>query len=334
MHRSSSSLTVVCPVFNEEEGIRAFFERTSNALEGITPTVDWRILFVDDGSIDRSAEILRELAAENARVSVLSFSRNFGHQIAITAGTDHATGDAVVVIDSDLQDPPEVIADMVKLWREGNDVVYGKRMSRAGESTFKRATAAAFYRVLNRLSDVEMPLDVGDFRLMDRQVVDALKQVREGNRYMRGLVTWVGFRQCACPYQRDERFAGETKYPLRKMLTFAADGIASFSTKPLRLATQLGAFVTIGSFLWATGILLSKLANPESALPGFASLMVVTLFLGGVQLLSVGLVGQYLGRTYSESKRRPLYFVAETLNVESLDLADSTRHTSSGSHVS
>lgn len=334
MHRSSSSLTVVCPVFNEEEGIRAFFERTSIALEGITPTVDWRILFVDDGSIDRSAEILRELAAENARVSVLSFSRNFGHQIAITAGTDHATGDAVVVIDSDLQDPPEVIADMVKLWREGNDVVYGKRMSRAGESTFKRATAAAFYRVLNRLSDVEMPLDVGDFRLMDRQVVDALKQVREGNRYMRGLVTWVGFRQCACPYQRDERFAGETKYPLRKMLTFAADGIASFSTKPLRLATQLGAFVTIGSFLWATGILLSKLANPESALPGFASLMVVTLFLGGVQLLSVGLVGQYLGRTYSESKRRPLYFVAETLNVESLDLADSTRHTSSGSHVS
>lgn len=316
MAAGTETLSVVTPVFNEEDGIEEFHRRTTAALQAISPPLDYEILFVDDGSSDRSADILAKLADHDSRVAVLQFSRNFGHQLAITAGIDHARGDAVVVIDSDLQDPPEVIAGMVEKWRDGCDVVYGQRTHRPGESRFKRWTARVFYRLVNRLSDVDLPLDAGDFRLMDRRVVDVLKEIREENRYVRGLVAWVGFDQCALPYERDVRFAGETKYPLRKMFRFAADGISSFSEKPLRLAAQVGMLVTAIAFAAASYIVIGKIANPSSALPGYASLMTVLLLLTGVQLLTIGILGQYLGRTYRESKRRPLYIVAERRNLD------------------
>lgn len=302
-------------MFNEEDGARAFYDRVTSAMQTIVPRVDYTVLFVNDGSSDRTGEILSEIAASDERVGVLTFSRNFGHQIAITAGIDHAQGDAVVVIDSDLQDPPEVIADMVNKWREGFEVVYGHRLARAGESRFKKLTAAMFYRTINRLSDIELPVDAGDFRLMDRKVVDALKQIREEHRYMRGLVTWVGYRQCPVSYERDPRYAGETKYPLRKMLRFAADGVASFSDKPLRIAMQLGIFVMAASFLGTVGILIGKAIDPSDTIPGYTSMMLAILFLGGVQLMTIGILGQYLGRTYAEAKRRPLYLVAEKIGA-------------------
>lgn len=316
MRHIVADITVVCPVYNEELGIHAFYERTVAAMQAITPSLNWQLLFVDDGSEDRTLAIARELAACDSHVGVLALSRNFGHQIAITAGIDHAIGDAVVVIDSDLQDPPEVIADMVAKWREGHDVVYGQRIARAGESRFKKWTAAAYYRTVKSLSDTDLPLDAGDFRLMDRRVVDALKQIREDNRYMRGLVAWVGFQQYALPYARDERFAGVTKYPIRKMVKFAADGVTSFSNKPLRLAMELGILVTVASFVFAIYILMEKVLNPSSSLPGYASMMVAIMFLGGVQLLTIGILGIYLGRTYSEAKNRPLYLIADATNVK------------------
>ncbi len=311
----SKTISVVCPVYNEEAGITAFYERATAALTALAPEIGYELLFVDDGSSDESASILREIAEQDRHVALLEFSRNFGHQLAVTAGIDHAAGDAVVVIDSDLQDPPEAIADMVRLWQEGWDVVYGKRTSRPGESKFKLVTANVFYRFINWLSDVDLPLDAGDFRLMDRRVVEVLKDVREENRYVRGLVSWAGFRQTAMPYARDVRFAGETKYPLKKMLNFASDGISSFSEKPLRLASQLGVVVTALAFVTAAYIIVGKIFDPSSQLPGYASMMAVVLFLGGVQLLTVGILGQYLGRTYREAKRRPLYVVADRHNI-------------------
>ena len=309
-------VTIVCPVHCEEAVVEEFHSRATSAMAAIMPPVRFEILFVDDGSTDRSLEILRKLAAEDDRVKVLALSRNFGHQVAITAGIDEAAGDAVVVMDTDLQDPPEVVADMVERWRAGCKVAYGVRRARSGESRFKVWTAAAFYRVINRLSDVKLPVDAGDFRLMDRQVVDTLKQIREENRYIRGLVSWVGFEQCAVEYQRDARYAGETKFNVRKMLRFALDGITSFSERPLRLASSVGALTTVAAALLATWIVIRKLVDPGSALPGFASVMVVVLFLGGVQLLCVGLLGEYVGRIYRESKQRPLYVVAERRNLE------------------
>lgn len=312
-------VSLVCPVFNEDQIVDEFYKRASAAMQAIVPPVEYEILFVDDGSTDGTGEMLAKLAEHDDRVAVLRFSRNFGHQLAITAGIDHAVGDAVVVIDSDLQDPPEVIAGMVEKWRDGCEVVYGQRTVRPGESRFKLFTARAFYRLVNRMSDVELPLDAGDFRLLDRRVVEVLKDIREENRYMRGLVAWVGFNQCALPYERDVRFAGETKYPLRRMLRFAADGISSFSEKPLQLAVQLGSLITVVAFATAAYVVVGKLTNPDSSLPGYASLMAIVLFLSGVQLLSVGILGQYMGRTYRETKRRPLYVVAERVNVEPPD---------------
>jgi glycosyltransferase involved in cell wall biosynthesis len=312
----SELVSVVCPVFNEEGGITEFYDRASAAMRSINPEVDYELVFVDDGSKDSSADILRKLAKDDSRVNLIEFSRNFGHQLAITAGIDHARGDAVVVIDSDLQDPPEVIAAMVDKWRDGWDVVYGQRTERPGESKFKLATAQMFYRFINRLSDVELPLDAGDFRLIDRKVVDALKTIREENRYMRGLVSWVGFKQTAMPYEREARFAGETHYPLRKMMHFAADGITSFSEKPLKVAISLGTLVTGVAFLMAMFIIVGKVLDPDSQLPGYASLMAVSLFLGGIQLLTIGILGQYIGRTYREAKGRPLYVVANRINLD------------------
>lgn len=312
-------LSVVCPVFNEEDGLEELYTRVTAAVGAIAPTLRHELVFVNDGSTDESLEVLRKLAETDARVRVLDLSRNFGHQAAITAGMDAALGDAVVVIDADLQDPPEVIGVMVGKWLAGDKVVYGVRRQRAGESRFKRVTAKAFYRLLNRLSDMPLPLDTGDFRLLDRQVVDVMCALREENRYIRGLVSWVGFRQSAVEYDRDPRYAGETKYTLRRMLNFATDGITSFSERPLRLSTGLGAITTVLTLLVGLWIVVGKLISPEQSVPGFASLMVVILFLGGVQLLTIGMLGEYVGRIYKESKRRPLYIVAERIGARDDD---------------
>jgi polyisoprenyl-phosphate glycosyltransferase len=316
---SGELVSVVAPVYNEVDGVAEFYDRATKAMEAIEPAVRHELVFVNDGSSDGSLDILRKLAATDRRVRVVDLSRNFGHQIAITSGIDHARGDAVVVIDADLQDPPEVIAEMVARWREGGKVVYGVRTQRAGENRFKLWTAKWFYRLLNRLSDTPLPVDSGDFRLMDRQVVDALCELREENRYIRGMVTWVGFNQSAVEYARDPRYAGETKYTFRKMVRFAVDGITSFSEKPLRVSIQLGIVTCFIGLVLASIIVIGKIIEPDSALPGYTSLMAVVLIFGGVQLLSIGLMGEYVGRIYRESKRRPLYFVAERMNFEDGD---------------
>lgn len=308
-------VSVVVPVFDEEGGILEFHRRATAALSAISPPVEHELVYVNDGSRDESPTLLRKLGVEDPRVRVLDLSRNFGHQIAITAGMDHASGDAVVVIDADLQDPPEVIARMVERWRGGAAVVYGVRAERPGESRFKLWTARAFYRLVNRLSDTDLPLDSGDFRLLDRAVVDVLGEIREENRYVRGLVSWVGFRQEGLSYERDPRYAGETHYTLRRMVRFATDAVTSFSERPLRLSVNVGLVVTLCTTLLAAAIVVGRLLAPEQSFPGYASLAVLVLFLGGVQLLSIGLLGEYVGRIYRESKGRPLYVVAERVNL-------------------
>ena len=302
-------LSVVIPCFNEEEVIG----ETMRRLREFCASVDGmavELIFVDDGSRDRTRELLRAYAAEDSRIRVVGFARNFGHQIAVTAGIDAARGEAVVLIDADLQDPPEVVHQMIAKWREGYDVVYGTRTERPGESAFKLATARGFYRLLNRLSDVPIPLDTGDFRLMSRPVVETLKAMPERDRFVRGMVSWVGFRQTALPYRRAERFAGESKYPLRKMLRFATDGILSFSIKPLQMSITLG---LLAATLSMTGILYALYLRIFTNIwvEGWTALMIAVLFIGGVQLICVGILGEYIGRIYNEVKRRPLYVVQE-----------------------
>lgn len=309
-------LSVVAPVFNEEDGIAAFVGRLTGALGALDPDLAWEVVFVNDGSTDRSLEILREISLTDGRFKVLDLSRNFGHQLAITAGIDHARGDAVVIIDSDLQDPPEVIVDLVAQWRKGFKVVYGVRGRRRGESRFKLFTAKWFYRFLGRLSDTPLPHNAGDFRLLDRAVVAVLSEMREENRYLRGMVSWVGFPQTSVEYERDPRRAGESKYTLRTMVRLALDGITSFSERPLRVASQLGFLVTLLALGWMAWILLDVAINPGSVIQGWPSLMATVLFIGGVQLLSIGILGEYLGRVYRESKRRPLYVVGERVNFD------------------
>jgi dolichol-phosphate mannosyltransferase len=304
-------LSVVSPVYNEVDGLITFYERCTAAVAAIEPPVDVELVLVDDGSTDGSLALLHSLQARDPRLRVVQLSRNFGHQIALTSGVDSAAGDAVVLLDSDLQDPPEVIAAMVEQWRAGYKVVYGVRSSRSGESRFKLWTASIFYRLVNRLSDVDLPADSGDFRLLDRCVVEELRKIREENRYLRGLVAWVGFAQTSVPYARDPRFAGTTKFTVGRMLRFALDAVTSFSERPLRFAAQIGALVTSLTLALSVWIVVGRLLSPDTAFPGFASLAVIILFLGGVQLLSIGLLGEYIGRIYRESKRRPLYVVAE-----------------------
>ena len=301
-------LTVVVPCYNEELTILETHRRLVAATE---PTgMRCEFVYVDDGSRDGTAGILRTLARADERVRFIRFARNFGHQIAITAGMDASAGDAVVVIDADLQDPPELIPRMLELWREGNEVVYGVRTARAGETRFKRYTAAAFYRLLNRLSDVAIPLDAGDFRLIDGRVVEILRQMPERARFVRGLVSWVGFRQAPLHYERAPRFAGNTSYPFGRMLRLALDGMTAFSIAPLRLATWLG---LTASFLAMVGIVYAIAARifTQAWVPGWAALFVAVLFMGGVQLLAIGTIGEYVGRIYGESKLRPLYIIAE-----------------------
>jgi dolichol-phosphate mannosyltransferase len=276
----------------------------------------FEIVLINDGCRDRSPEIMRELHAQDPRVKIVNFSKNFGHQLAITAGIDHARGAAVVVIDSDLQDPPEVIPDLIKQWQQGYQVVYAVRAEREGETWFKQTTAKTFYRLIARITNVNIPVDTGDFRLMDRRVVDALGSMREQHRFMRGMSAWVGFRQTGVPYKRDARSAGETKYPFRKMFKFALDGITSFSYLPLQLATYTGFGITIFSLFGIILTIVLRLIPGVYAFEGQATTLVTVLFLGGVQLIFLGIIGEYLGRIYDEVKNRPLYIVAETLGFE------------------
>lgn len=307
-------LSIVVPCYNEEEVIGEAVKRLRVfCLE--LQSLDVELIFVDDGSRDRTRELLKGFAEEDSRIKIIGFARNFGHQIAVTAGIDAANGDAVVLIDADLQDPPEAIHQMIAKWQEGYDVVYGKRTERLGESAFKRATARGFYRLLNSLSDIPIPLDTGDFRLMSRNVVDTLRAMPERDRFVRGMVSWAGFKQIAIPYRRAERFAGESKYPLRKMMRFAMDGILSFSTKPLQMSIAMGMASASLALLGIFYVLFLRLFT-NIWVEGWTALMIVVLFIGGVQLISVGILGEYVGRLYNEVKNRPLYVVQEYLGFD------------------
>jgi glycosyltransferase involved in cell wall biosynthesis len=312
MTEARPTLSVVIPVFNEEETLPELDRRLRGFLAELDVT--WEVVFVDDGSRDASAKLLQDMAATEPRYKVISFGRNFGHQIAITAGMDRAEGEAVVVMDADLQDPPEVVREMLTKWREGNDIVYAVRERRLGETWFKRITASMFYRLFRALLGFEVALDAGDFRLMSRAVILTLRSLRERHRFIRGLVGWIGFRQAAVRYTRHERFAGVTKYPLRKMLSFAFDGITSFSTVPLRAATWLGALaglLALGLGVWAFYV---KVVG-GTTVPGWTTIMILVALGSSVQLVVIGILGAYVGRIYEEVQRRPLYTVAKEINL-------------------
>jgi dolichol-phosphate mannosyltransferase len=305
-------VSVVVPVFDEADVLPALFERLCSALDATD--VRWELVFVDDGSRDASASILRDLAAREPRVVVVTLSRNFGHQLAITAGMDHARGEAIVVMDADLQDPPEVVPDLIARWREGYDVVYGVRTARDEDTVFKRVTAAGFYRVLQWLTPIPIPVDAGDFRLMSRRALSALQRMPERARYVRGMVAWLGYRQTAVPFERAPRRAGETKYPLRKMVAFAADGIVSFSAVPLRLATSLGFVMAATSLVYVLYAVSMKLLV-GTAIQGWTSLVAVIVLIGSAQLICLGIIGEYVARIYEEVKGRPLYLVDEVVRA-------------------
>ncbi|REK69377.1 glycosyltransferase family 2 protein [Paenibacillus paeoniae] len=300
--------SVIVPMYNEEEVI----EHTYGRLKEVMDRADGRyeLIFVNDGSKDRSVELVKSFSANDQNVRLIDFSRNFGHQIAITAGMDYAKGDAVVVIDADLQDPPEVILDMIAKWKDGYEVVYGRRLKRKGETLFKKLTALAFYRLLRSMTNVDIPLDTGDFRLIDRKVCDVLRGLKEKNRFVRGLISWIGFKQTSVEYVREERFAGETKYPLKKMISFALDGITSFSYKPLKIATYLGFFLSLGSFIYLLVVLYQRLFT-DTTETGWTTIVALNLLFNGIILLLLGVIGEYIGRIYDESKNRPLYIVRE-----------------------
>ena len=302
------TLTIVIAAFNEEASLPEMHRRLGVVLDGLDAQAS--VLYVDDGSRDGTWQVLQTLAADDPRVQLLRLARNFGKELALTAGLDHVETDAALVIDADGQDPPELIPQFVAKWREGFDVVYGTRTRREGESWFKRFTAAAFYRVISWLSPTPIPADTGDFRLMSRPVLDALRQLRERQRFMKGLFTWVGFRQVSLPYERAPRLAGGSKFNYWRLWNLALEGITSFSTVPLRLATYVGVFTALGAFAWGLWIVARTLLW-DDPVQGWPSLMTVMLFLGGVQLVALGIIGEYLGRLYLEVKQRPLYLVAE-----------------------
>jgi dolichol-phosphate mannosyltransferase len=302
----TSYYSVVVPIHNEAEVLPMLYQRLTKVMEELGEP--YEIIFVDDGSTDESPKLLVELRAQDARVKVVSFSRNFGHQIAITAGLDYSSGDSVIVMDGDLQDPPEVIPQLIAQRQAGNDIVFAVRASRDSESFFKRLTASLFYRILRRLTTTEIPVDAGDFRLMSRVAVEALKPIRERNRFVRGLVGWIGFRHTSIKYRRDSRYAGVTKYPLTKMVRFALNGIFSFSFLPLQVATYVGFGVSLISFIYLVYAVWLKLFT-DTVVQGWASVIVAVLFMGGVQLVSLGVIGEYIGRIYEEVKQRPLYLV-------------------------
>ncbi len=304
--------SVAVPVFNEVENLPTLYERVCQVMDGLGEP--WELVLVDDGSTDGSTEKILALAEQDPRVRPVIFARNFGHQIAITAGLDFSRGKAVMIMDADLQDPPEVIPDLIAQWREGFEVVYAVRAEREGETWFKKTTAALFYRIIYRITDVEIPLDTGDFRLLDRQVVDVLCQMRERKRFPRGMAAWVGFRQIGVPYKRAARMAGETKYPFRKMLRLALDAVTGFSYVPLQLATYFG-FVCAGVSALAIPLVIILRLVGNQAFFGQASTLIAVLFLGGVQLISLGILGEYIGRLYDEAKKRPLYIVRKDVGA-------------------
>ncbi|MCX5258139.1 glycosyltransferase family 2 protein [Streptomyces canus] len=309
--RGRPLISYVLPVYNERDGVTAFHTELTAALDS-RPELDFELVYVNDGSTDGSLELLKGLAERDGRVRVIDFARNFGHQLAITAGLDLARGDAVIVMDTDLQDPPKVSLELVDAWREGAEIVHARRRSRQ-DSAFKRATAHLYYRVLRSSTDVDIPLDTGDFRLLDRRVADELRRYRERSRFVRGIVASMGYRQTEVAFDRDERFAGETKYPLRKMARLAIDGVTSFSTAPLKMITRLGFVVLALSLLGILYALAMKFFRPEITVSGWTMLMCVVLFLGGTQMLSLGVIGAYIGRIYSEAQGRPLYLVREVV---------------------
>lgn len=308
-------ISVVIPMYYEEEVALECYKRVKKAIDSIE-NYENEIVFVNDGSRDKTLEILEEISKKDENVKVLSFSRNFGHQAAVTAGLKHVTGDAIVIIDADMQDPPELIKDMIKLWEQGNQVVYAKRKKRKGESAFKLLTAKMFYKILNGLSDIDIPRDTGDFRLVDRQVVEVLNQMPEHNKFLRGLFCWIGFKQIPFEYEREERFAGKTKYPLKKMLKLAGDGIISFSSKPLKIVGALGVVsigISILILIYALASYIFKLNNLSA---GWTSIMVTVTFFSGIQLLSIWIMSEYIARIYEEGKSRPEYIIEKKINIK------------------
>jgi glycosyltransferase involved in cell wall biosynthesis len=302
------TISIIAPIFNEQENIPELYRRVRDVMSSVHGT--WELVLVDDGSTDGSTDAIHALAQQDKHVRPVIFARNFGHQVAITAGWDYARGEAVIVMDADLQDPPEVIPDMVSKWHEGYEVVYAVRAEREGESWFKKTTASLFYRIVRRITDVNIPVDSGDFRLMDRKVVDVLKTMREKYRFPRGMSAWVGFRQIGVPYIRAARFSGSTKYPFRKMFKLALNAITGFSYFPLQLATYFG-FTSAGLSIIAIPVVIIMRLSGHGAFLGQATTLIAVLFLGGVQLISLGVLGEYLGRIYDEVKGRPLYIVRE-----------------------
>ena len=312
------TISIIAPVYNEEEVLGELHRRVAEVMD--QQPDQWELLLVNDGSRDRSAEVIAQLHEKDSRVKGISFSRNFGFQVAVTAGLDHAQGEAIILTDADLQDPPEVYPEMIAKWREGNDVVYGIRQSREGETWFKLFTAKLFYRLIYRITNINIPLDTGDFRLMDRRVVDAIRRMPERNRFLRGMVPWVGFKQTGVTFQRQARYAGEAKFnSIRKMLPFAIDAITSFSYFPLQLATFFGFVCAALSALAIIVVIIVRLFLATPWLEGQATTLVSVLFLGGVQLISLGIIGEYLGRIYDEVKGRPLYLVDKTWGIDSVN---------------
>lgn len=308
-------ISIVIPMYFEEEVAEECYTRTKKALEKLEK-YEYEIVFVNDGSQDKTLEILEKIASQDKKIKVISFSRNFGHQAAVTAGLKYTTGDAVVIMDADMQDPPEVIEQMITLWEKGNEVIYAKRKIRKGETKFKLFSAKMFYKILNELSDVEIPKDTGDFRLADRKVIDVINSLPEHNKFLRGLFSWIGFKQVPLEYERKERVAGKTKYPLKKMLKLAADGIMSFSTKPLKILGVLGIISVIISICILIYSLFSYAFNLNQLTPGWTSIMVTVTFLGGMQLLSIWIMSEYIGRIYDEAKNRPEYIIEKKINID------------------
>ena len=307
-------ISIVIPVYNEEKVLEISYNKIRNILENIQK-YDYEIIFINDGSKDNTLSILERISNENEKVKILSFSRNFGQEAALTAGLKYVSGDAIVIIDADLQDPPELITEMLSLWEQGNEVIYGKRKRRKGESAFKLLSAKMFYKTLNALSDVEIPKDTGDFRLVDKRVVDTINSMPEHNKFLRGLFSWVGFKQYAYEYKRDERAAGNSKYPFKKMWKLATDGIISFSTKPLKLVGGLGIMTIVLSICILIYSLISFALKLNNLTPGWTSIMVAVTFFAGVQLLSLWMISEYIGRIYDETKNRPQYIIDKTINI-------------------
>ncbi len=308
-------ISLVIPMYFEEKVVEECYNRVSKVLKNLN-NYEYEIIFINDGSKDKTQEILENISIKDKNVKIISFSRNFGHQAAVTAGLKETTGDAVIIMDADMQDPPEIIPDMIGLWENGNEVIYGKRKSRKGESKFKLLSAKVFYRFLNVLSDVDIPQDTGDFRLVDKKIVKKMNSLPEHNKFLRGLWSWLGFKQYAYEYERKERFAGKTKYPLKKMLKLASDGIISFSTKPLKMVGILGIISIIISIIILIYALISYFCNLNNLSAGWTSLMCTITFFAGVQLLSLWIISEYIGRIYDETKGRPQYIIDKKINID------------------